>query len=100
MSSAVTAEEIGEGMAGFLRSEIVAPQVAFDADTPFRSIGLESISLVELLLFIERRFGVSVPEPSLTPANLASIASLARCVHQLADGPASSCAKPSGASQP
>jgi acyl carrier protein len=45
--------------------------------------GLDSFSLVELLLFCERTFGVVVPESQLTHENLESIAALSRCLRAL-----------------
>jgi acyl carrier protein len=45
------------------------------------SIGVDSFSLMEMILFIERRFNLVLPAESLTPENLASVKSLSHhCV--------------------
>jgi acyl carrier protein len=56
--------------------------------------GIDSFSLVELLLFCERAFGVTVPESHLTHENLMSLAALARCIASLARPGASSAPAP------
>jgi acyl carrier protein len=75
-------ETIVNDIVEFLRSNVLAPEVSLDAHTPFRAVGMESISLVELLLFIDRRFGVTIPESALTPRNVESAAALAQCAHE------------------
>ena len=72
--------DVGEALCDFLRTEVLAEGVVFDAATPLSQLGVDSLSIVEVLLFVERRFGVSVPESHLTRANLHSVAALARCV--------------------
>ena len=78
-------QHVGEALCNFLRREVLAAGVAFDAATPLSQLGVDSLSIVEVLLFVERRFGVSVPESHLTRANLHSVDALARCVCVLAE---------------
>jgi acyl carrier protein len=75
--------EIRDQVCDFLRSDLVAEGASFDGDTPFNEMGVDSLSLVAILLFIERRFAVTVPESQLTRQNLKSAAALSRCVHAL-----------------
>jgi acyl carrier protein len=49
------------------------------ADTPFHKLGIDSMSIIELVLFIERKFKISIPETELVPSNFKSITSLAEC---------------------
>lgn len=77
-------QAVSAALCEFLRQDILAPGVAFDETTPLARLGVDSLSIVEMLLFVERRFGVSVPESRLTRANLVSVAALARCVCDLA----------------
>ena len=68
----------------FARTNFVAEGTAFDENSPLAQAGIDSFALVELLLFCERVIGVRVPDSHLTGANLASMASLADCIAELA----------------
>ena len=73
-------QTIIEQLCRFTRANLVAGGIAFDEHTPLAQAGIDSFSLVELLLFSERAFGVAVPESHLTLENLTSLASLAHCI--------------------
>lgn len=74
----------------FARENFVVDGVSFDENSALAEAGIDSFALVEMLLFCERAFGVRVPLSSLTRNNLASVATLARCIAELArTGPAS-----------
>ncbi len=90
MCSPPAVDALREQLASFVRAEIVSPEITFTYTTPLRKIGIDSYSIVELVLFIERRFKVTMPESELTPGNLESIDSLAQCVHRIASGEQSS----------
>ena len=83
--AALCPQHVGEALCDFLRTEVLAEGVAFDAATPLSELGVDSLSIVEVLLFVERHFGVSVPESHLTRANLHSVDALAQCVCVLAE---------------
>jgi len=68
----------------FARNNFVAEGQEFDENSPLSEAGIDSFALVELLLFCERSIGVRVPDSHLTGANLASMASLADCIADLA----------------
>jgi acyl carrier protein len=68
----------------FARTNFVADGVEFDEHSPLSQAGIDSFALVELVLFCERVLGVRVPDSHLTPANLASMSSLAKCISELA----------------
>ncbi len=90
MSSSVSSrEEIEKQLCGFLNDNVLAPSVKLLPDTHLSSIGVDSFSLMEMILFIERRFGLVLPAESLTPDNIASVNALSQhCVILLnsADG--------------
>jgi acyl carrier protein len=48
--------------------------------TPLESVGLDSFSFIEIVLFIERRFHVQLPDTALTKSNLYSVATISKCV--------------------
>jgi acyl carrier protein len=84
MTSCSDPASIADALCHFLRSQILAEGVALEADTPLTQLGIDSAATVEMLLFIERQFGVMVPDSALTLANLATAGALARCVCDIA----------------
>ena len=70
---------ISSQLCDYLRNNVLADDVQFNAETPFAELGIDSYSIIELVLFIERRFGVEIREEDLVPDNLYSVASLAQC---------------------
>lgn len=79
-------QSIAEQLCQFARSNLVANAANFDEHSPLAGAGVDSFSLVELLLYSERAFGITVPESHLTHEHLASLSSLACCIAGLADG--------------
>jgi len=84
MDSIADIDSIRERLTTFLREDVLARGIEFTASTPLSSLGVDSAALVEILLFVERHWGVEVPESRLTHATLESVDALARCVHELA----------------
>lgn len=68
----------------YARANFVAEGVNFNENSPLAEAGIDSFSLVELLLYCERTIGVRVPDSHLTRANLTSMATLASCIAELA----------------
>jgi acyl carrier protein len=75
---------IAEQLCQFARTNFVADGTAFDEHSPLAETGIDSFALFELLLYGERTFGIRVPPSHLTRDNLASVATLARCIAELA----------------
>ena len=57
--------------------------VKISPEAPLASLGFDSLSLVELLISIERHFGVKLMEAGLSPDNLKSLHTLALRIHQV-----------------
>ena len=74
-----SAEEISSALCSFLQQNILAPDVQVTPDTELALIGVDSFSLMEIILFIERRFGLILPPESLTPQNTSSVSNLSLC---------------------
>jgi acyl carrier protein len=74
---------IAQQLCQFARANLVANAGDFNEHSLLAEVGIDSYSLVELLLFSERTFGVRVPESHLTHENLASLVALARCIARL-----------------
>jgi acyl carrier protein len=75
---------IAAQLCDFARKNFVAEGVDFDENSPLAKAGIDSFALVELLLYCERVIGVGVPDSHLTGNNLASMATLANCIAELA----------------
>lgn len=67
----------------YVQQNILAESVCIDASTNLKQAGIDSFSTVEIILFIERRFGVSIPDEKLLPENFKTLQSLAATVQEL-----------------
>ena len=74
---------IEQELLDFLRKHLLAKVIEFDIDTERSSVGIDSLSIVEILLFIERRFGVMIPDEQLDRQTLRSILTIAQCVYSI-----------------
>jgi acyl carrier protein len=77
-----TVDEIATALCVYIKGNIVDTALIFDAETSFSSIGIDSLSIIELVLFIERKFNVVLPEEELIPENFQSAKSLALCTYR------------------
>ena len=64
----------------FIKTNLVAEGVEVTPETPFEKLGLDSFSIIEIILFIERKYGVTISDKELNKENLYSVSSLAKCV--------------------
>lgn len=71
--------DIDQALLTFLRSTVIEKDIEITSHTPFNQLGIDSLSIIELVLFIERRFKVVIPEDELIPENLTSVESLTTC---------------------
>ena len=67
----------------YIEKNILAEGVKVDAGTNLKQAGIDSFSTVEIILFIERKFGVSIPDEKLVPDNFKTLQSLAAIVQEL-----------------
>jgi len=61
----------------FLQNNILAENVSISADTVLNDIGIDSYSIVEIVLFIERHYGFIIPDDDLKPENFKTVNSVA-----------------------
>jgi len=52
-------------------------------DIPFQDLGIDSLSFVELLVFIEKEFKLKLIESGLTQKDFASVNSLKKCIEKM-----------------
>jgi len=72
-------EEIESALIEFVRDNVVAKGVRVEPESVLREVGVDSYSVIEMVLFLERRFGIELPEEKLIPENLKSLRALAVC---------------------
>ncbi len=67
----------------FLRAGIFSEQVAVAEDTDLVANGFDSLSLVALLQFIEKKYGLWLPESEINEATLKNIRTVAAVIVRL-----------------
>ena len=79
MDSLIIIEEIKK----YIEKNILAESVQINAESNLKQAGIDSFSTVEIILFIERRFGVSIPDDKLIPDNFKTLQALTAIVQEL-----------------
>lgn len=74
---------ISAALKKYIETNILASDVQITADTVLQDAGIDSFSTIEIILFIERTYGVSFTDDKLVPENFKSITSLAALVAEL-----------------
>ena len=67
----------------YIEKNILSADVKIDASTDLKQAGIDSFSTVEIILFIERKFGVVIPDEKLVPDNFKTLQALASTVQEL-----------------
>ena len=67
----------------FLESNILSEGVKIYSDSSLRDVGIDSFSIVEIILFIERKYDVIIPDHMLIPDNFKTIHTIATTVKEL-----------------
>jgi len=62
---------------------VAADEQSITPETSLQSLGIDSIRLVEILIIIEKQFGVKLIEAGLTRDDLKDVVSLARSVAKM-----------------
>ena len=83
----IDAQQIEDQLLAFLRREVFSPHVALAADTDLIASGFDSLSLVRLLLFVEKTYGRWIPERQITPETLRNVRTLSTAVCALLHEP-------------
>lgn len=74
--------EICESLCGFIQANLVADGVRVEGDTSLTKLGLDSFSIIEIVLFVERQYGLTLPDEALSQENIQSASTIAKCVQQ------------------
>ncbi|MCV9387827.1 acyl carrier protein [Reichenbachiella ulvae] len=78
----VTEEQIKKDLINYIKDEILDASIEMNEESTLSELGIDSFSVVELVLFLERKHGVSIPEKDMLPQNFKSVQSLAHCAIQ------------------
>lgn len=73
-------EEVEKSLIIFLENNILGEDLTIDPDSSLAEIGVDSYSIVEILLFIERKYGFVIPDDYLKPENFKNVNSIAKTV--------------------
>lgn len=68
----------------YLTTEVLRAGSPVREDDVLSELGVDSFSIMELVLFVERRFGVVLPMERLTPESIRTVRTLAACVARAA----------------
>lgn len=79
-------EDISKALMQFIQSSILAGGQPLNEQTNLRTAGVDSFSMVEIILFIESRFAVVVPDEKLLPENFATLFTVSSMVYELKGG--------------
>jgi acyl carrier protein len=77
-------EELTAAVVRFLNTEIMAASHSIAADDVLTDAGVDSMALLKVLVFLEREFGIWVPDEDLTDDVITSARTLATYVYRSA----------------
>ena len=83
MNKNIDVGTISNELMKFVQANIVAEGVIITPQSVLRDVGIDSYSIVEIILFIERKYGVVIPDELLIPENFKTIAVLAATTQKL-----------------
>lgn len=63
-----------------LRERLLETPHPFDATTDLYNLGMDSMTIMQLLILIEEEYGVALPECGLTRQNFTTVRQLARLI--------------------
>lgn len=77
----VRIEQIQEQLVFFLQNEIFDSSVQIGADTDLFETGFDSFSLVKLIVFIEKKYNLQIPEEKLTEETLRDVNRISELIY-------------------
>lgn len=82
----VDAGTIAEELCAYLRERVLDKSVGLGPTTPFSEVGVDSMSVIELVMYLERKHGIELPESALQRKHLESAQALAECACSVRNG--------------
>lgn len=78
--SRLDSDNVARLLTGFVNGNIMAPGRPIEPDDAFETVGVDSMALLRILVFIETTFGFWMPDQDLVEENLASTRALANYI--------------------
>jgi len=79
MSKIPDQETIIEALLTYSKEQIFDDSFEIHPDDLLSDTGIDSHNLLDLVIFLEREFNISISDADLTAENLASISAIAKC---------------------
>ncbi len=73
-------DEVASILTGFVNANIMAPGRPIQPDDAFETVGVDSMALLRILVFIEATYGFWMPDQDLVEENLTSPRALANYI--------------------
>ena len=67
----------------YIESSILDRRIKLDPETNLQKAGVDSFSIVELIIFVQNNYNITIPDSQLLPANFQTIHSMAQMVLKL-----------------
>ena len=80
VSKKIDRAELRGALCAFISEKRAGEDAALDPDAPLSESGVDSFTLLEVLLFLERSYGTKLPLELLTRENTFSVATFTDCV--------------------
>ena len=77
---AIDLDTVADTLTAYVNAGIMAPGRLIQADDDFEAVGIDSMALLKVLLFVEARFGFWPPDEDLVMDNLRSPRALAHYI--------------------
>ena len=72
-------EQLQSEVLHFVSNQQNIPLTKIHLNDELKDLGVDSFQIIEMVLFIERKFGISIPDHAYTPDNLRSVDSIVNC---------------------
>jgi len=82
MTTDISPSVIAENICRFIRCNLVVDGIEVTPTTPLARLGLDSFSLIEIILFVERQYQLELPDDAFTQENICSSETLANFIYQ------------------
>jgi acyl carrier protein len=77
---AIDLDTVADTLTAYVNASIMAPGRRIQTDDDFEAVGIDSMALLKVLLFVEARFGFWPPDEDLVADNLRSPRALAHYI--------------------
>lgn len=83
MGVKMSVDDVEARLLAWVGSEIYDASVGIEVDTNLIEGGLDSFSLLRILVFIEKTFGLRISEAEINEERMRSIESMSRLIYEL-----------------